>query len=147
MNPMTSNTPARTALASLRNDRTPAGAEDFRLAALGLLAELESSFLASQKALLALDAAGLESCTGEQIRLSELLRAVLAQKPSADSPQFLDLPVAARGVLHLTLVQASLLRRARRSVNLVSHLLKGPGALYGPLHSESWPLPECPIEP
>jgi len=119
-----------------------------------LLAELECSLEAGQRALLSRDLGGLERATSEQIGLHRSLQALGSQNgaPQNDAAP-LD-PALAAGlraaqwrVLYLGRVQAALLTRAQRSLRMLSNLLAGPGASYaapsyaGPVSTrpEAWP--------
>src|SRR5579863_6484663 len=93
-----------------REPRLPGGNAEIASANRALLAELEASLQASQRALLAHDLASLEHSTGEQIRLVRALEifgtpygAPLAGSEfSHSSPQFADeLRAAQKRVLHL----------------------------------------------
>jgi len=101
------------------------------------LLELEASLLSSQEALLARDLAGVEQGTCEQVRLQralEILRPCEAAQTS-DSERTRassELRAAAIRILHLGRVQAALLDRAQRSLRMISNLLAGPEASYGP---------------
>jgi hypothetical protein len=126
------------ALRSTESRSAESGLAPIASAGLALLAELEATLQASQRALLAHDVASLEQSTGEQIRL----RRVLEIKPpngapragselSHSSPQFAaELRAARRRVLHLGQVQVALLGRAQRWLRTLSHLTAGPGASY-----------------
>jgi hypothetical protein len=118
-------------------------------ASRALLAELEASLEASQRALLGRDVASLEQCTSEQARLQRSLEilwsAGAAHLPGSNSPKSdaasdipafnvpaFDIPAfdaelraAQRRVLHLGRIQTALLGRAQRWLRTVSHLLAG----------------------
>jgi hypothetical protein len=98
-------------------------ARDLALVTLSVLRELDESFCASQKFLLARDGIGLEQETLRQIEL----RRKLQQLPASSS---VELRAARQRVLHLGRVQLSLLTRARRFHRMLEHLLAGPGAGY-----------------
>jgi hypothetical protein len=119
------------------------------LASSLFLGELEASLLASQRALLSRDVAGLEERTGEQIRLRRSLEIVWsrAAAPGNDpAPAVADeLGAAQRRVLHLGRVQAALLARAERWLTMVAHLLAGPTANYAPPGGN--PPPQYPARP
>lgn len=126
----------------LRSELRPSDATPGNLAAMAwsagaLLAELECSLEAGQRALLSRDLAGLERATSEQIGLHRSLQALGSQNgaPKNDATP-LD-PALAAGlraaqwrVLYLGRVQAALLTRAQRSLRMLSNLLAGPGASY-----------------
>jgi hypothetical protein len=112
-------------------------------AASSLLAELERSLEAGQRALLSRDLEGLERATCEQIGLNRSLQILRPRQPgesrtgvqaNATSEIDCDLAASLRAaqwrVLYLGRVQAALLTRAQRSLRIVSHRLAGPGASY-----------------
>jgi hypothetical protein len=112
---------------------------------LALLRELESSLIASQKALLGGNIAGLEQGTVEQRRLRDALEIFWAQAamhpPQNDVPEpeghcNPELATQLRSievrVLHLVRVQVALLARAQRSLRILSNLLAGSAEGYGP---------------
>ena len=104
-------------------------APELAAAAISVLLELEASLLSSQEALLARDLAGVEQGTREQVRLQrafEILRPWDAAQTSS------ELRATAMRILHLGRVQAALLDRAQRSLRMISNLLAGPEASYGP---------------
>lgn len=122
------------------------GKTELAAAALALLGELEASLRASQKALLARDAEGIERGTREQVGLQRALAPLWAQdvgRPAggdswrrAATPQCKPALAAALlaaqwRVLHLGRVQAGLLARAQRTLRMISNLLAGPEAVYG----------------
>jgi hypothetical protein len=117
------------------------GPTEIAQASRGLLADLEASLQASQRALLARDVAGVEERTREQIRLHRSLEILwsgdAAQAQTSDRVQvdsLLDaaLRAAAIRVLHLGRVQAALLTRQQRRLRIVSNLLAGSSASYAP---------------
>jgi hypothetical protein len=124
-----------------------------------LLAELEASLEASQRALLGRDVASLEQCTSEQARLQRSLEILWstggAQLPGSNSPESdaasdipafdAELRAAQRRVLHLGRIQAALLGRAQRWLRTVSHLLAGLDQSYSfPASSQ---VPQYPASP
>jgi hypothetical protein len=115
---------------------------------LALVCELEESLRLSQSALLALDAAGTERWTREQIRLWRALRAIL---PVPVSPVLVSaagefrreippclpelaaqLHAAAIRVQQLARVQAALLRRSQQFLCVLANWMAGPQMPYGP---------------
>jgi hypothetical protein len=117
---------------------------------LTLVAELEASLADSQKALLALDLAGIERGTREQALLGRNLEALVLRTrrivtvelargkerplaPPSPTPEELSgLRAAANGVLQSIRVQAALLTRAQRALRIRAHRVAGIGATYGP---------------
>ena len=120
-------------------------------ASLALLEQMELSLHASQKALLARDLAQLECHTGEQRRLQQALailwQGTRTQPPSSpletedDRALGAQLRRAQTRVLHLARVQAALLARAQRTLHMISNLLAGTGAGYGPAASGLGTMP------
>ncbi|MGP0020483.1 MAG: hypothetical protein ACLPHP_18085 [Candidatus Sulfotelmatobacter sp.] len=119
------------------SEATPRHLAAMARSAGALLAELQGSLEASQRALLSHDLVGLERATSEQIGLQRSLQALRSQNgaPGTDATP-LD-PALAAGlraaqwrVLYLGRVQAALLTRAQRSLRMLSNLLAGPGANY-----------------
>jgi hypothetical protein len=99
------------------------------------LLELEASLLSSQKALLARDLAGVEQGTLEQMclrRALEILRPWDGARTSDSEQPSSELRATAMRILHLGRVQGALLDRAQRSLRMISNLLAGPEANYGP---------------
>jgi hypothetical protein len=114
-------------------------------ARLAIVTELETSLRASQQALLTRDLDGIEQGMREQKRLERAFailqpepisnshdRTLLPAAASCDPKLAGELRAAATRVLHLGRVQAALLRRARQSLTVLSNLLAGPEAGYGP---------------
>jgi hypothetical protein len=106
-------------------------------AASALLAELEQSLEASQRALLSRDLEGLERETREQTGLHRSLEILSSRNGALDEPAPRIDPAVAAGlraaqwrVLYLGRVQAALLTRAQRSLRIVSHRLAGSEASY-----------------
>lgn len=111
-------------------------------AAAALLAEMERSLEASQRALLSRDVAGMELATAEQIGLRQSLEILWSRVPGLpdgargndatqlDPALVAGLRAAEWRVLYLVRVQAALLTRAQRSLRMVSNLLAGPEASY-----------------
>jgi hypothetical protein len=133
---------------------------DFASCSIELLAELEASLMSSQSALLSRNVSAIERETQEQWRLqgslADLWARRLASMQKADSASSASprlrplLPPKLRAaqlrVWQLARVQLALLGRAQRWLQVVSHLMKGPSAGYGPpaginsfLTSASWP--------
>lgn len=126
---------------------------------LALMGQLEASLLGSRKALLALDLAGIERGTREQIVLAAEMAALLRRDfaPSAQQSPLvehlaehsseagsLSLPGGATGlqeelrksesrVLRAARLQAALLVRARGKLRVLANVLAGPSIDYGPL--------------
>jgi hypothetical protein len=121
------------------------GPAELAPARLAILAELQVSLEASQKALLARDLDGIEQGTREQVRLQRAL--ALLERPHAGpagdsvdqksgSQPEVQLPPALAStqtrLVHLARVQAALIARAQRSAKMMARLLAGPGVAYGP---------------
>jgi len=105
---------------------------------LGLMAELEASLDASRKALLALDLAGIELGTREQIGLLRNLEAV-RQRSRLACPAELEHETRRCGhrILQAALLQSALLARARAKLRVVANMLAGQSVTYGPLVATS----------
>ena len=102
-----------------------------------LLGELESSLLASQKALLCGDVTELERGAVEQKRLREALTLLWTSGSTATFETFSEpnstlLRPAQLRILHLGRVQLALLARAQQSVRILANLLAGTAGDYGP---------------
>jgi hypothetical protein len=125
-------------------------AEDGARSALILIGELEASLHASRKALLALDLAGIERETREQVRSIRNLEDVLARSMaprvrgscmtkeravrSGNSPEpEEELRRSCQRVLEATRLQAALLARARTKLRVMANMLAGQSVNYGPL--------------
>jgi hypothetical protein len=129
---------------------------------LRLMRELEASLDASRKVLLALDLAGIERETREQVELTRKLEAVLqpgAARPvhgtgpahcagpahgrrpaeealfwSADSPELEEeFRRCYSRILEATRLQAALLARAQSKLRVLANMLAGRSINYGPL--------------
>jgi hypothetical protein len=126
---------------------TRAGAEENSRTILAVVLPLEASLRASQAALLARDLSGIEKGTRDQILLQKELailsstRRDLAEtlpggrsgrRPLTNGPLAAELREAQLRALHLGRVQAALLIRAQRSLRMLSHLVAGAQANYGP---------------
>ncbi|HEY6769638.1 MAG TPA: hypothetical protein VI386_33270 [Candidatus Sulfotelmatobacter sp.] len=123
-------------------------AESLERACLALLCELAASLESSQRSLLALDVAGTEHCTREQIRLQRHLAALLPHSglsPAAalqkqrlltglrtadSSATTHKIREEAERIRHLAHVQAALLRRAQQFTRVLANLIAGNEALY-----------------
>jgi len=121
----------------------------FGQSCLTLLSELESSLAAGQRALLARDRLPFERLTEQQESLQQALAALVhssdcrgSGEPVSDSPATSQLLACAARVLHLGRVQLALLRRAQRSLQMISRLAAGPQATYGPSGSSAIPARE-----
>jgi len=135
-------------LRSTESRSAESGSSQIASAGRELLAELEASLQASQRALLAHDLASLEHRTGEQISLCKALEifGTPYAAPSAGSefshcsPRVAeDLRAAQKRVLHLGRVQLASLGRAQRWLRTLSHLMAGPGASYSASLGRSGP--------
>jgi hypothetical protein len=123
--------------------------------ALALIGELEASLRASRKALLALDLAGIERETREQVRSIRKLEGVLARSmaprvrgscmakdraplhsgnpPELEPGPEEELRRSCHRVLEATRLQAALLARARTKLRVLANMLAGQSVNYGPL--------------
>lgn len=106
-------------------------------ARLALLADLEASLHASQRALLSRDISSLEKHTSEQVRLQTALAIVSSPShlPSSyptSRPQAVEVHAAELRVLHHGRVQAAMLDRAQRWQRTVANLLAGVEKNYAP---------------
>lgn len=115
---------------------------------LALVCELEDSLRSSQTALLARDAAAIERCTQEQVRLWRALKALplnlisqgtasaaeeSRQEVTSCRPELAgQLLAAATRVQHLARVQAALLRRSQQFLCVLANWMAGPAMPYGP---------------
>jgi hypothetical protein len=115
---------------------------------LALVCELEDSLRSSQTALLARDAAAIERCTQEQVRLWRALKSLplnLVSPATISAPRESrrwipprlselagQLLAAAIRVQHLAQVQAALLRRSQQSLCVLANWMAGPEMPYGP---------------
>ena len=102
-----------------------------------LLGELESSLLASQKALLCGDVTEVERGAVEQKRLREALTILWTSDSTATfetfpQPDSALLRPAQLRILHLGRVQIALLARAQQSLRILANLLAGTAGDYGP---------------
>lgn len=123
---------------------------DALIAARGLMVELETSLDCSRQALLALDLAGIERQTAEQVELIRKLEKFLPKGMSApaserhseeDARSVLSafMPVAeeevrrnANRIVEAARLQAALLRRAQCKLCIMANMLAGPSVIYGP---------------
>jgi hypothetical protein len=126
-------------LASVNPKPEPTTATDFAQARLALLSDLETSLATSQEALLNRDLVRLEELTRAQSVLRQRLSVLWAAQDGsrtkislADNRLASELRSAATRVLHLGRIQLALLDRAQRSLRVLSHLIAGPQASYGP---------------
>ena len=101
---------------------------------LALMGELEASLDASRKALLALDLAGIELGTREQIGLLRNLEAV-RQRSTLACPAELEHETRRCGhrILQAARLQSAILARARAKLRVVANMLAGQSVTYGPL--------------
>jgi len=120
------------------------GAATLAEAGISVLLELEASLIASIRAVLGHDASALEWATQDQLRLRRALEVLgapsgnrLRTNPSAagfTSPTNMEsadaFDAAQMRVLHLGRVQAALLRREQRWMNVLANLVAGPEANY-----------------
>ena len=97
-----------------------------------LLSRLEQSLLAGQRALLLRDLERFEEQTAIQASLSKVLAESLRDWSPGEDP----LRVACSRVMHLCRIQLGLLRRAQRSLRVLSNLLAGAEATYLPTSGE-----------
>ncbi len=93
-----------------------------------LLSRLERSLHAGQQALLLRDLEKFEEQTALQASLSQ----TLAESLGGWDPGEIHLHVAGARVIHLCRVQRGLLRRAQRSLRVLSNLLAGAEGTYLP---------------
>ena len=146
-----------TAAPSATNCVARASSAEMTTARLAIVTELETSLRASQQALLTRDLDGIEQGMREQKRLERAFailqpepisnshdRTLLPAAASCDPKLAGELRAAATRVLHLGRVQAALLRRARQSLTVLSNLLAGPEAGYGP-PQRGWTQPTAPL--
>jgi hypothetical protein len=113
------------------------------------MGELEASLHRSQRALLALDLAGIERGTCEQVGLVRELHVLLRGKTAlpanarlgenrmpafvASTPELKEqLRASAKRILNLARLQAALLVRARWKLRIVANMLAGTSGTYGP---------------
>ncbi|MGA9543177.1 MAG: hypothetical protein WBQ85_06400 [Candidatus Sulfotelmatobacter sp.] len=132
-------------------------ADDRARSALTLVRDLEASLHASRNALLALDLAGIERETREQVRSIRKLEDVLARSMaprargmtkeralvrSGNSPEpepepqpepQEELRRSCHRVLEAARLQAALLARARTKLRVMANMLAGQSVNYGPL--------------
>jgi hypothetical protein len=107
-------------------------AEDSTRLRLALLGELEASLDASRKALLALDLAGIELGTREQVGLLRKLEAVLGRgtvQPGLED----ETRRSGQRILQAARLQWALLARARAKLRVLANMLAGQNVSYGPL--------------
>ncbi len=130
-------------------------ADERARSALTLVHELEASLHASRKALLALDLAGIERETREQVRSIRKLEGVLASSmvprvrgscvtkerefvcpensPEPESELEEELRRSCHRVLEAARLQAALLARSRTKLRVLANMLAGQSVNYGPL--------------
>jgi hypothetical protein len=118
--------PRTHSLSSLIERPAENGGSTLVAASAAVLAELESSLGASQRALLAHDVVSLDQATREQMRLLQALEILWARNVTSAS----ELRAAQRRVLHQCKVQAALLAREQRWLTILANLVAGPGANY-----------------
>ena len=97
-----------------------------------MLEQLEASLRLSQQALLARDLARIEQLSVEQTVLCHALGSVRASAGCRTVATDSRTLAAAARVLELGRVQAELLCRAQQSLRMLSHVLAGAQADYGP---------------
>jgi hypothetical protein len=131
---------------------------DALIAVRGLMVELETSLDCSRQALLALDLAGIERQTDEQVELIRKLEKFLPKgmpapasvrhseedARSARSVLSAFMPVAeeevrrnANRIAEAARLQAALLRRAQCKLRIMANMLAGPSVTYGPFRGWS----------
>jgi len=117
-------------------------ADESALARLAWMGKLEASLVGSHKALLALDLAGIEQRTVEQIGLIREFAAM--RRPREPEDEALDralrtptlekeLRRSGTRILDAVRVQAALLARAQSKLRVLANLLAGPSVDYGRL--------------
>jgi hypothetical protein len=94
-----------------------------------VVSQLEQSLRAGQGALLLRDVEKFAEQTAIQVSLSKVLADCLRNSVDCDD----KLRGACFRVMHLCRVQSSLLRRAQRTLQVLSNLLAGPGSNYADL--------------
>lgn len=105
---------------------------------LTLMRQLQASLAQSCKALLALDLAGIERGTREQVGLSQELAEGFARagrELGGDEGE--ELRQNELGVLQALRLQSALLARARCKLRVLANMLAGPSASYGPPRSRA----------
>lgn len=116
------------------------GGDESALARLAWMVELEASLRGSRKALMALDLAGIECRTSEQIGLIRKFDA-LRRLPVDDGASGLavrapelarELQSSGTRILEAARLQAALLARARSKLRILANMLAGPSVTYGP---------------
>jgi hypothetical protein len=120
---------------------SPDHAERVR-ARLSLLGQLEASLNRSRKALLALDLAGIERGTAEQVCVIRELGAFLQLGtilPGSGLEE--DLRRSESRILQTARLQAALLVRARSKLRILGNMLAGPSSSYGPITARNGGLP------
>ena len=119
-----------------------ARANEFVLARLAWLGELEASLTGSRKALQALDLAGIEQRTREQVDLIREFDALRRRQTGDDgAPGFAvgapelekELRRSGTRILEALRLQAALLARARCKLRVLANMLAGPSIDYGRL--------------
>ena len=131
-------------------------AERFEPKRLQLLRELEASLSGSRRALLALDLAGIEQGTREQVGLVRELerfpeREMQIPRPAQELKKRMqesgEVPTCSQevaeevrrceqSVLQAARVQAALLARARRKLRILANMLAGPSLNYSSLFAK-----------
>jgi hypothetical protein len=120
-----------------------------------LLERLENSLTVSQKALLSLDIAAVERGTKEQSNLCRRIEALFAHpaaspqndddagkmqtSPTISANWPVELSAAQARILHRGRVQAALLSRAQRALNVVAHFKSLPEATYAAPKWQAYP--------
>lgn len=115
-------------------------ADETGVAPLVLMAELEASLQGSHKALLALDLAGIEYRTKEQIGLLRKFNAFGGHTADGAGPALAvrepalaeELRRSGTRVLQAARLQSALLARARSKLRVLANMLAGPSVAYGP---------------
>jgi hypothetical protein len=117
-------------------------------ARMALMSELEASLQTSRNALVALDLAGIERGTSEQVGLIEELDALTrrsvapleSERPLAEQEAHGPTPGleeevrrSAYRILEASRLHAALLARAQWKLRVLANILAGPSVTYGPL--------------
>jgi hypothetical protein len=136
----------------MATEKTLLSGNEFERSCITLLRELEASLQGSRRALLALDLAGLECGTREQVnvigRFEPLLQRQSAAagsaqdgyrifvKPANVSALQTELQQCAHRVREATRLQAALLARAQAKLWVLANMLAGPSATYEQLYEQ-----------
>jgi hypothetical protein len=135
----------------------PVMVERFAPERLKLLRELEASLRGSRQALLALDLAGIEQGTREQVGLVRELQRFpeplmkmpgpglrnetqgtgASERPAWSREMAAEVRHSEQAVLQAARVQAALLARAQRKLRILANMLAGPSLNYGRLFAKA----------